>query len=186
MGGVMLAVTLGGDLRTESGDGAMLARLAVAEAAFEAFCAGFDPGLLTASEASVVLPRLSVFKRRVESVEGVTARRVDVSSVWKHRGFRSSAEWMAATTGDAVGVTSGLLAAARQLESLPATAEAFAAGAVSLQAAREIAGAVGVDPTAEAGLLAVAAKGDHRGLVDSAARVRQAARSAEDETAKHA
>ena len=31
-----------------------------------------------------------------------------------------------------------------------------------------------------------AAKGDHRGLVDSAARVRQAARSAEDDAAKHA
>jgi len=200
----MSAVTLGGELRTESGDGGLVdgwvdglvdslvggaggvVSLALMEAVVARFCAGFDPGLLTASEASAVVPRLSVVERQITAARGSTARRVDGSSVWKHRGFRSSAEWMAATTGDAVSASAGLLAAARQLESLPATAEAFAAGAVSLQAAREIAGAVAVDPTAEAGLLAVAAKGDHRQLVDSAARVRQAARSAEDETARHA
>ncbi len=55
-----------------------------------------------------------------------------------------------------------------------------------MAAAREIAGAVAVDPGAEAGLLAVARHGDHRRLVDRAAKVRQAARSAEDEAAKHA
>jgi hypothetical protein len=65
-------------------------------------------------------------------------------------------------------------------------AEAFAAGAVSVAAVREIAGAVAVDPTAEARLLAVATRGDHRVLVDRAAQVRQQARSGQDETARHA
>ena len=79
-----------------------------------------------------------------------------------------------------------MLDTATKLEAVPATAEAFAAGQVSAAAAREIAGAVAVDPAAEAALLAVAAGGDHRGLVDAAAAVRQAARSVEDEAARHA
>ena len=58
------------------------------------------------------------------------ARRVDQSSVWRHAGYRTMAEWMAAKTGDPVGAVVGLL--------------------------------------------------------DTATRVRQAARSAEDETARHA
>ncbi len=95
-------------------------------------------------------------------------------------------EWMAAKTGDPVPVLTGLLDTTKKLGSCPATAEAFAAGEVSVAAAREIAGAVAVDPGAEAGLLAVARHGDHRRLVDRAAKVRQAARSGEDEAAKHA
>ena len=106
--------------------------------------------------------------------------------MWKHAGFRTMAEWMAAHTGDPVPVLVGLLDTAKKLEGCPATAGAFAAGEVSVAAAREIAGAVAVDPSAERQLLAVAQAGDHRRLVDTAARVRQAARSVEDEAAKHA
>ena len=106
--------------------------------------------------------------------------------MWKHAGFATMAEWMAAKTGDPVPVLVGLLDTAKKLERCAATAEAFAAGEVSVAAVREIAAAVAVDPTAEAQLLAVAQAGDHRRLVDTAARVRQAARSAEDEAARHA
>ena len=160
--------------------------LTTAQAALDGFCRRFDPALLTASEAADVLARLTVMERQVTAAKARAARRVDESSMWKHLGHRNAAEWMAAKTGDPVGVAHGLLATARKLQSAGATADAFAAGKVSLAAAREIADAVATDPSAEAGLLAVAVKGDHRQLVDSAARVRQAARSAEDEAAKHA
>ncbi len=145
------------------------------------------PTLLTASEAADAVRRLSVVERKVDGGRRrVPLQRVDGSSMWKHAGFRTMAEWMAAKTGDPVPVLAGLLDTAKKLGSCPATAEAFAAGEVSVAAAREIAGAVAVDPGAEAGLLAVARHGDHRRLVDRAAKVRQAARSAEDEAAKHA
>ena len=160
--------------------------LAAVEAAVEAFCAGFDPAGLTASEAAEQVRRLAVVERKLTAAKANAAHRVDGSSVWKHAGFRTMAEWMAARTGDPVGVVVGLLDTTRKLESCPATADAFAAGEVSVAAAREIAGAVAVDRGAERQLLAIAQGGDHRRLVDTAARVRQAARCAEDEAARHA
>jgi len=160
--------------------------LAAVEAAVDAFCEGFSPDVLTASECGDAVQRLSRVKRRIEAAEARAARRVEMSSMWKHAGHRNMAEWMAAQTGDPVSATTGLLDTAKRVEGCPAIADAFAAGEVSVAAAREIAGAVAVDPSAEAGLLAVAVRGDHRQLVDKAARVRQAARSAEDEAARHA
>jgi hypothetical protein len=160
--------------------------LAAVEAAVDAFCEGFSPDVLTASECGDAVQRLSRVKRRIEAAEARAARRVEMSSMWKHAGHRNMAEWMAAQTGDPVSATTGLLDTAKRVEGCPAIADAFAAGEVSVAAAREIAGAVAVDPSAEAGLLAVAVRGDHRQLVDKAARVRQAARSVEDEAARHA
>ena len=160
--------------------------LAGLEAAVEAFCAGFDPDVVTASDAADAVARLSVVERKIVAAKTRGARRVDQSSVWKHAGFATMAEWMAAKTGDPVPVLVGLLDTAKKLEGCAATADAFASGEVSVAAVREIAAAVAVDPTAEASLLAVAQAGDHRRLVDTAARVRQAARSAEDEAARHA
>ena len=160
--------------------------LAALEAAAEGFCGGFDADRLTASQAADVLARVTVLERRMAAVKGRAARRVEISSVWQHAGHRSMADWLAARTGDPVGVSVGVLDMAKKLETLPATADALASGDVSLAAAREIAGAVAADPTAEAGLLAVATSGSgHRELVDSAARVRRAAASAEDEAARH-
>ena len=133
--------------------------LTTAQTALDAFCAGFDPDRQTATEAADTLARLTVMERQITAARGRAARRVEISSSWKHAGFRTMADWMAAKTGEAVSASSGLLDTARKLESLPATADALAAGAVSLAAAREIAGAVAVDPTAEAQLLAVASQG---------------------------
>ena len=161
--------------------------LASLEAAVVGFCVGFDPAVVTATEAGEVVARLTVLERRLGLVKGRAARRVETSSLWRHAGHRSMADWLAAKTGDPAGVSHGLLDTARKLELLPATAEAVAAGQVSLAAAREIAGAVAADPGAEAGLLAVAALGgSHRELVDEAAKVRRAAVSADDEAARHA
>lgn len=160
--------------------------LTTAQTALEAFCAGFDPDLQTATQAADTLACLTVMERQITAARARAARRVEASSAWKHAGFRTMADWMAAKTGEAVSVSSGLLDTARKLETVPATADALAAGSVSLAAAREIAGAVAADPTAEAQLLAIASQGDHRKLVDRAAKVRQAARSAEDEAARHA
>jgi len=160
--------------------------LTTAEAALDAFCDGFDPALATASEAADVFARASVMERKMVAVKALAARRVESSSAWKHAGHRSMPEWMAARTGEPVSASAGLLDTARKLETVPATAKALAAGDVSIAAAREIAAAVAVDPNAEAQLLAVAADGDHRQLVDNAAKVRQAARSTEDEATRHA
>ena len=192
----MTAVSLGGELRTDFGDDghdrAVVApvspvSLGVVEAAVDGFCAGFDAAVLTATDAADAVRRLSRVKRRIEAAEAAAVRRVDGSQIWKHAGFRTAAEWMAAQTGDTVGATTGLLDTVKKLDGCRATKAAFAAGDVSVAAAREIASAVAVDPGSEKALLAVVASGgSHRELVDRAARVRQAARSAEDEAARYA
>jgi hypothetical protein len=106
--------------------------LAAVESAVAGFCDGFDPGVGTAAVAAEAVRRLAVVKRRIEAAEAHAARRVDTSLVWRHAGYRNAAEWMAANTGDPVGMTAGLLDTARKLESCPVTAEAFAAGEVSV------------------------------------------------------
>jgi len=190
---VMTAVSLGGELRTDFGDDghdrAVVepVSLGVVEAAVDGFCAGFDAAVLTATDAADAVRRLSRVKRRIEAAEAAAVRRVDGSQIWRHAGFRTAAEWMAAQTGDTVGATTGLLDTVKKLDGCRATKAAFAAGDVSVAAAREIASAVAVDPGSETALLAVVASGgSHRELVDRAARVRQAARSAEDEAARYA
>jgi hypothetical protein len=147
-------------------DTAVTVDLAGLEAAVEAFCAAFDPDVLTASDAADAVARLAVVERKIVAAKTGGARRVDQSSVWKHAGYRTTAEWMAAKTGDPVGAVVGLLDTAKKLEGCAATAEAFAAGEVLVAAAHEIAAAVAVDPTAEPRLLAVAQAGDHRRLVE--------------------
>ncbi len=133
--------------------------LAALRAAVDGFCAGFDPEVVTATEAGEVLVELTRLERRLTAVKASAARRVDRSSMWRHAGHRTMAEWLAAQTGEPVGASAGLLDTAKKLELLPATAEALAAGDVSVAAAREIAAAVAADPRAEAGLLAVATVG---------------------------
>ena len=162
-----------------------LSALAGLEAALDSFCAGFDADVVTASDAAEVLARLCVIERRVTAVNAAAARRVEQSRAWKHQGHRSMPDWLAAKTGEPVSSGAGLLDTARKLEAAPATADALASGDVSVAAAREIADAVAVDPTAEAGLLALAGEHDHRRLMEEAARVRQAATSGESEAARH-
>ena len=87
--------------------------------ALDAFCAGFASRPLTAADAADAVARLAVVERQiVGGQEPRGARRVDVSSVWKHAGFRTMAEWMAAKTGDPVPASSGLLDTASKLEAL--------------------------------------------------------------------
>ncbi len=89
--------------------------LTAVEAVVDAFCRRFDPTLLTASEAADAVRRLSIVERKVTAAKARAAARVDGSSVWKHAGFRTMPEWMAARTGDPVPVLTGLLDTAKKL-----------------------------------------------------------------------
>ena len=91
--GAMAVLTLGGDLRTElddgggGGGGGAVGSLGGVEVAVDAFCGGFDAGVVTASDAAEVVARVAVLTRRLEAVAAQAARRVDASGVWKHRGL---------------------------------------------------------------------------------------------------
>ena len=89
----------------------------------------------------------------------VAALRVANGINWKHARHRNPAEWLASSTGVSVGEASRELDTAKQLEQLPATAEAFRTGELSEAQAAEIAAAATLDPDAETHLLSTARDG---------------------------
>lgn len=81
---------------------------------------------------------------------------VDRARVWRGEGHASFAHWTAERTGTTVGHAVGALTAAKALAELPATREALASGALSVQQAGEIALAAQADRGSESALLAAA------------------------------
>jgi hypothetical protein len=88
-----------------------------------------------------------------ESAKTLLARRVEQASTWHSAGFRSAAEQLAAVSGTSVASARSLLETSKQVEALPATADALRAGVLSAAKARVIAAAAAVAPEAEAALL---------------------------------
>src|SRR5438876_637624 len=113
----------------------------------------------------------------------LASRQVDQSKSWQSDGHRSSAHWIAATTGTTVGQARATLETARHLEDLPLTKDAFCRGQLSEVQTREISGAAHVDPRAERSLLASASHKTVQGLREECQRVRAA--SASDEQARY-
>jgi hypothetical protein len=83
----------------------------------------------------------------------LAARQVERSGAWRKEGDRTSAHWMAKTTGMALGQAVAALETARRLESLPDTAAAFSEGELSETKVREVAAAAEADPASESELL---------------------------------
>jgi hypothetical protein len=93
---------------------------------------------------------------------------------------------MAEKTGTGMGEAIGVLEASDALAALPATTEALRRGELSGSQLKVIAGAAAQHPEAETELLQAAATHTLKGLRDSAARIRAAASSAQEENARHA
>ena len=81
----------------------------------------------------------------------VLAGRVADSQVWKHRGDRSAAHWLAGQAGTSVADAANTLETAARLKDLPATAAAVRDGRLSKAQAHAVADAAIVAPDAEIG-----------------------------------
>ena len=68
----------------------------------------FDPAVVLASDAARVVGEAVRIKNLAATLETLAAGRVAESGLWKSKGFRSAADWLATETkervGDAVGV----------------------------------------------------------------------------------
>src|SRR6187551_1297982 len=82
---------------------------------------------------------------------------MEAACTWQRAGYRSAAEQIAAVSGSSVSSARTMLETSKQIEALPATADAMRTGKLSSQKAAAIASAATVAPEAEAGLLAKAA-----------------------------
>ncbi len=117
--------------------------------------------LLASLDVGLVLPSaltdLVALGERVERLgHGLTTRaaaKIAATEVWRADGDRSPETWLARHTGTTAAEAARLVETGRQLEQLPATADAVRRGELSARQAEAIAGAAAVDPTAERRLL---------------------------------
>jgi hypothetical protein len=143
-----------------------------AVATLEVVARDLDPALFEGSDAAELLEVFGRGERVCAAARTLLARRVDDTGVWRVRGHRSAAHWVAEATGETVGAACRTLETARALEHLPETDAAFRSGQLSEVQAAEVTSAAGADPSAEAALLATAAATSVKGLKDRCRQVR--------------
>jgi len=104
------------------------------------------------TEAAELVQLCVQAERVVVAVRMMAARAVD-SDHWQARGFRSAAAWMAAEAGTPAGPAIAAMETLRLLDGLPATAEAFRKGRLSLAQVSEITDVASEWPATEQQLL---------------------------------
>ncbi len=122
-----------------------------------AWVAELEPGVHSVGDALCLLDVLSDVKRLAAAAETLLAARLAECDAWKGSGERSAAHWLARRIGTSVAEAKAKLETAAQIDALPDTAEAFRAGRLSDQQAREVVAGASADPSAESELLGAAA-----------------------------
>lgn len=122
-----------------------------------AWVADLDPEVFGVEAALGLLDVLSEVKRLAGAAETLLAAHVAPAGLRKQAGDRSAAHWLARRAGLSVAEAKAKLETAARLSELPATDEAFRAGRLSEQQAREVVSGAVADPSAEAELLGTAA-----------------------------
>ena len=118
-----------------------------------AVLSALEPGCLSGSDALRLLEVFTAIERLGAAGRTLVAKRVEESNVWRQSGDRSAAHFIAKQTGTSVGRTQAALETAERLAQLPATAEAFRAGALSEVQAEAVASAAALNPDEERPLL---------------------------------
>src|SRR5258705_13316291 len=86
---------------------------------------GFDPDAVQVPDIEALWAEVAELDRRVSSVKTLLARRMEDAATWKRAGHRSVAEQLAALSGSSVSAARNMLETSKQLEALPATADAM-------------------------------------------------------------
>jgi hypothetical protein len=137
-----------------------------------------EPGCLRGDDALALVELITEGERVLAAARTCLLKRVEESNVWRASGERSAAHLIAYRTGTTVGRARAGLETAERLERLPATAEAFRAGALSETQVADVADAASRVPGAEARLLDRARRGTVKQLRDECRRVKAAGRDA--------
>jgi hypothetical protein len=145
----------------------------IAEEAVDALVAGLDPDLITASSAMDLVGRVDRMERRLAGLKMMLAGRVADSQVWRHRGDRSAAHWLAGQAGTTVADAVNSLETAARLKALPVTAAAVRDGLLSKAQAHTVADVAAVAPDCETDLIGLAERESVKALRDEGARRKQ-------------
>ena len=129
----------------------MLDRLESAIAGVRSIVESMDSDELRAGDAAGLVDRFAELERFAMAGRTIAARSVEKSRLWWQQGYRTPAQWMASHAQTTVAAAITTLETGRRLDELPATREAFTAGALSGLQAAEIARAAAADPVPSRG-----------------------------------
>jgi hypothetical protein len=130
-----------------------LGHLRTIEGDLRRVCVALDPDSVPLPEVVPLFARLDAIAKLAAGAKLRLARKLDEAGAARANGVRDTAEYLAKTTGTAVGAARDLLATSSRLVDQPATDAALAAGQLSDVQATVVSDAVAVDPAAEPGLL---------------------------------
>src|SRR5579859_7048630 len=153
----------------------MCGGLAELRAAVAVYAAGFDPVVLSGSDAARVVADAAAIENMAATVKAAAAAWVADTGVWRQGGDRSAAHHLARTTGTTVGQAIEAIDTARRLDALPEVAERARRGELSTAQSSAIASAAAADPAAAGPLLARAKASSLAELREECTRVRAAA-----------
>jgi hypothetical protein len=120
--------------------------------------ASFDAALLDLHAARSAVEKATRIEKMLASIKTRAAARLAALGSYRERGEKSPAHELAKLSGVPVGQAAAELSAADQLAELPEVAAAAARGELSSQQTTLIAGALSVNPAADAGALVDKAK----------------------------
>ncbi|MBV8162581.1 MAG: hypothetical protein JO265_16815, partial [Acidimicrobiia bacterium] len=164
------------------GSQGMCQKLAELEQAMGTFASGFEPALVPAPEAEVVMERAARIEHMAATVKALAAARLAETRLWELGGDGSPAHMLARRTGDTISGAAQELEAARRLAAHPRTDAAARRGTLSPTQAAAITDAADADPGTEGPLLALAERVSLAELRDEAARAKA---GAEDQEQRH-
>ncbi|MDP8991861.1 MAG: HNH endonuclease [Actinomycetota bacterium] len=150
--------------------------------ALEHLVAVLDPDDVPLPEAPGAWEAFAAIERLAGAAKTLLARRVEESRVWRRKGHRSAAEYLAAKAGAAAGAARAELEASKRLVSLPATETALRAGALSGPQVQAITDGASANRGAESRLLQQAGRASLAELRTECARARAAADADPDES----
>ena len=129
---------------------------------------------LVGDQPAELIDELLAHERAVAAVRLAAIARFEQNNQWRHEGFDSLADWLAAHAGTSKGKASQSARSARQLRDRHKTADALAEGEISEDEADTIADAADKNPAAEEDLLDTAKNKNrsNKDLKDKAAKAK--------------
>ena len=142
--------------------------------AVAAYATSFDPAVLSAADAGMVMRACARMEASIASVKALAAARHSQSDAWKLEGFRSPSEQLASQTGMTTRSARRLLDTGRRLATQPDIAGAALAGELSIGQAGLISEAATADPTAAGDLIGKARHATMTELQEEVTRIKAA------------
>jgi hypothetical protein len=116
----------------------------------------FDAGLFLGADCAEIVSELALLEKACASAKARAAARAADCGAHRAAGFADAADWLARASGSSTGAAKAALDTNAALSLCPATADALAAGEVSVEQAREITKTEAVRPGSETELLDLA------------------------------